>query len=150
MDLSNYEDVLKRHLSLHDLTLSPEQSTIIDYDSGLTIHVEVSETTEDIYLYSNFGKFHYAEKENVYHELLMANYFTHETLGATFSISPTNGNIVLSRTLVIRDTNLNRFLEIFDEFAKSASYWQKEFITFTQKSASQQTMGVTREGAVYA
>lgn len=65
MDLSNYEDVLKQHLNLHDLTLSPEQSTIIDYDSGLTIHVEVSETTEDIYLYSNFGKFHYAEKKGI-------------------------------------------------------------------------------------
>jgi hypothetical protein len=119
-----------------DLTGLDEPDAIMEGKSFNVDNVECAViyhdhiTPEAIYCYIDFGLPPVNQLNEVYNELLKANYLQFASIKATFSLSPHTGHVVLVTVIQLIKATAKMLVDQFSHHAQQALAWRDHFFLF--------------------
>ena len=96
-----------------------------DVECAVIYHEHI--TPEAVYCYIDYGLPPADQLNEVYNELLKANYLQFASIKATFSLSPHTGHIILVTALQLAEANGKMLIDQFSHHAQQALAWRQHF-----------------------
>lgn len=104
-----------------------------DVECAVIYHDHI--TPEAIYCYIDFGLPPANQLNEVYKELLKANYLQFASIKATFSLSPHTGHVVLVTVIQLIEATGKLLVDQFSHHAQQALAWRDHFFLFDSCSS---------------
>lgn len=116
---------LVQSLHLPGLAFNEQGCARIVFDGKVTIDLEHDPVAGELHLRSDLAPLPAIGGEALYRSLLQANLPGQQTLGATLAIDEVEGQIVLSRSLLVAALGPDELLDLLQRFCASAAYWRQ-------------------------
>lgn len=112
-------------IGLPTLRLDEQGCARLRIDNRLDVNFEFDSSIETLQLYSVLGPLPPEDREALYETLLKGNLFCADTLGATLAIDTQRHEILLCRSLRVRDTDATQFLPVVENFVTATEHWME-------------------------
>jgi hypothetical protein len=116
---------LAQSLNLPNLAFNGQGCARIVFNGKVDVDIEHDHVSGELNLSTNLGSMPATGGEALYLSLLQANLRGQQTLGATLAVDEIEHQIVLNRTLLVRELAVDDLLDVFQRFCASAGYWQQ-------------------------
>lgn len=114
-----------RTLGLSTLAFNAQGCARVIFDGKVAVDLEHDPASGELHLRSDLGPLPASGAEALYFSLLQANLQGQQTLGATLAVDEVERQIVLNRTLLLREFGPDDLLDVMQRFCASAGYWRQ-------------------------
>ena len=112
-------------VGISDLQIDEEYRCNMMFDE-VPVSFELGDGDESIYIYSLLGRVPDDGREQLYAELLNANYVFADNGGSTLSVDSRSGNVVLLREERLELLRLSRLESVVEQFVNVAESWMRQ------------------------
>lgn len=112
-----------RQCGIDDMRPDDDGTVDLELEDGVTLTLQLNADGDHLLLFTTVGLVGEAVGGDLLLELLSANLFGRETGGATLSLEPGTGQIVLYRAERLDGLLAGQLVHLVDRFADSAAFW---------------------------
>ena len=125
MDARRHLNELLSTLGLPALHFDNHGCARMLFQGEVVVNFECEPITAQLHLYTDLGPLPSVGREVLYRSLLEANLFGVQTRGATLSVDSHQGQVVLSRTVLVPSLGVSLMSQVLEDFVDCATYWQQ-------------------------
>jgi Tir chaperone protein (CesT) family len=131
---------LGKEVGLDGLQLDENGACTLVFDGRVPVNSAIME--DAVVLHASLGVAPGARREAFLEMLLAANLFWLESDGATLSLEPISGEVLLARKLDSRELTVDGLREALDGFANAVDYWRERIAEFGRSAEAPEEDGL--------
>lgn len=116
---------LGERVGLPDLAWDEGGECTLLFDDNVGINLSVEEDNQALVLYSIVGQLAPSVRTQAYEQLMSANFFWKDTLGATLGADTTTGTIVMAQSIPLSIIDLDVLENMLEHFIGLTENWMK-------------------------